>query len=43
MRERIQEIGGRLMFRAGKPGTVLMASVPLHGETRAVGDLALAS
>jgi signal transduction histidine kinase len=43
MRERIQEIGGRLMFRAGKPGMVLMASVPLHGETRAVGDLALAS
>src|SRR4249919_5017 len=42
MRERIQEIGGRLMFRAGKPGMVLMASVPLHGETRAVGDLALA-
>ena len=42
MRERIQEIGGRLMFRAGKPGMRLVASVPLHGETRAVGDLALA-
>ena len=43
MRERIQEIGGRLMIRSGKPGVMLMASVPLHGETRAVGDLALAS
>lgn len=42
LRERIEEIGGRLMIRAGKPGTILMASVPLHGETRAVGDLALA-
>jgi signal transduction histidine kinase len=42
LRERVGEIGGRLMIRAGKPGTILMASVPLHGETRAVGDLALA-
>ncbi|HEY5459414.1 MAG TPA: sensor histidine kinase [Sphingomicrobium sp.] len=42
MRERIEEIGGRLMIRAGKPGMILLASVPLHGETRAVGDLALA-
>jgi signal transduction histidine kinase len=42
MRERIEEIGGRLMIRAGKPGMTLLASVPLHGETRAVGDLALA-
>jgi len=42
MRERIQELGGRLMFRAGKPGMTLMASVPLHSETRAVGDLAIA-
>ena len=37
-----RKLAGRLMFRAGKPGMVLMASVPLHGETRAVGDLALA-
>jgi signal transduction histidine kinase len=43
LHERIEEIGGRLMIRAGKPGTILIASVPLHGETRAVGDLALAS
>lgn len=42
MRERIEEIGGRLMIRAGKPGIAVMASVPLHGETRAVGGLALA-
>ena len=41
LRERIEEIGGRLMIRAGRPGTSLMASIPLHGETRAVGDLAL--
>jgi two-component system NarL family sensor kinase len=42
LRERIEEIGGRLMIRAAKPGTILMASVPLNGDTRAVGDLALA-
>lgn len=42
MRERIEEIGGRLMIRAGRPGTILMASVPPHGEIRAVGDLAIA-
>lgn len=42
MRERIEEIGGRLMIRAAKPGTILMASVPMHCETRAVGDLAIA-
>jgi len=42
LRERIAEIGGRLMIRAGRPGTILTASVPLHGETRAVGGLALA-
>lgn len=42
MRERIEEIGGRLMIRAGKPGLAIIASVPLHSETRAVGDLALA-
>ena len=41
LRERVEEIGGRLMIRAGKPGTILMASVPLHGDTLAVGDLAL--
>jgi signal transduction histidine kinase len=42
MRERIEEIGGRLMIRAGRPGTILMVSVPLHSEIRAVGDLAIA-
>ena len=42
MRERIEEIGGRLMIRSGNPGLAVMASVPLHGETRAVGDLARA-
>ena len=42
MRDRIEELGGRLMIRAGHPGTVLIASVPAHAETRAVGDLAIA-
>lgn len=39
MRERIEEIGGRLTIRSGHPGTVLIGSVPLHADTRAVGDL----
>lgn len=43
MRERIEEIWGRLRIRTGEPGTILLASLPRHGETRAVGDLALAS
>ena len=43
LRERIDEIGGRLTIRAAKPGTILRASVPSHGETRAIGDLELAS
>jgi signal transduction histidine kinase len=43
MRERIEEISGRLRIRTGAQGTILLASVPRHGETRAVGDLALAS
>ncbi len=43
MRDRIEELGGRLMIRAGHPGTVLIASVPTHAETRSVGDLAIAS
>ena len=42
MRERIEELGGRLMIRAGHPGAVLIASLPAHAETRLVGDLAIA-
>ena len=42
MRERIEEIGGRLMVRQSHPGTTLLASIPTHAELRAVGDLAQA-
>lgn len=41
LRQRIEEVGGRLTIKTGKPGTILIASLPVHGETRAVGDLAL--
>ena len=43
MRDRIEELGGRLTMRPCHPGTVLIASVPAHAETRSVGDLAIAS
>jgi len=43
MRERIEEIGGRMMIRHGNPGTILIASVPTGAEIRSVGDLARAS
>ena len=43
MRDRIKEIGGRLIVRARKPGTVLIASLPARAEMRAIGDLAQAS
>jgi signal transduction histidine kinase len=43
MHDRIAEIGGRLAIRAGNPGTLLIASIPAHADTRAVGGLALAS
>jgi signal transduction histidine kinase len=39
MRERIEEIGGRLTVRSGNPGTVLIGSIPLHADMREVGDL----
>ena len=42
MHDRIAELGGRLMIRPGNPGTLLIASVPAHAETRSVGDLAIA-
>jgi len=42
MRERIDEIGGRLMIRHGKPGTVIIASVPTHPGIQRKGDLAIA-
>jgi two-component system NarL family sensor kinase len=42
MHDRIEELGGRLMIRAGNPGTVLIASIPAHAETRRIGDLARA-
>ena len=41
MKERIREIGGRLTFRKGNPGTTLIATVPVHADLRAVGDMAL--
>ena len=40
MRERISELGGRLMLRAGRPGTKVIASVPNGPRIRAIGDLA---
>jgi signal transduction histidine kinase len=43
MRERVEEIGGRMMVRRGNPGTILIASVPMDAEIRSVGDLAQAS
>jgi len=43
MRERIDEIGGRMSIRHGNPGVILIASVPTHPEIRAIGDLARAS
>ena len=42
MRDRIEELGGRLTIRASHPGTVLIASVPIHAEIRSVGGLAIA-
>jgi two-component system NarL family sensor kinase len=42
MRDRIAELGGRLMLRAGKPGTILIASVPTDAEIRPVRGLAFA-
>ena len=41
MRERINEVGGRLMIRRGDPGTILIASVPVHPDLRTVGGMAL--
>ena len=41
MKERIREVGGRLTFRRGSPGTTLIATVPVHSDLRAVGDMAL--
>ena len=42
MHDRIDELGGRLMIRSGNPGTVLIASLPAHAETRSVRGLAIA-
>ena len=43
MRSRIEELGGRLSIRPGNPGTTVIASIPLHADLRAVGDMALFS
>lgn len=43
MRERIEEIGGRMMVRHGNPGTIIIASVPAHVEPDIFEDFAKAS
>jgi signal transduction histidine kinase len=43
MRERIDEIGGRMMVRHGNPGTIVIASVPVHVEPDVFEDFAKAS
>ena len=43
MRARVAELGGRLFVRQTKPGTMLIASLPLEAHMRAVGDLALSA
>ena len=43
MRARIEEIGGRMMIRHGKPGTTIIASLPVHPDNGFVNDFALAS
>ena len=40
MRERLSELGGRLIVRAARPGTMVIASLPAKPHIRAVGDLA---
>ena len=41
MKARVEELGGKIGIRPGRPGTVVRASFPLHADVRAVGDLAL--
>lgn len=41
MQARVAELGGRLVLRSRSPGTAVIASLPRHPGTRAVGDLAL--
>ena len=43
MRSRLLELGGRLFVRRAGPGTMILASLPLQGHLRAVGDLALSA
>jgi signal transduction histidine kinase len=40
MRARVAELGGRLTVRRAKPGTVVIASLPVRSSLRANGDLA---
>lgn len=40
MRERLEELGGRLAIRARHPGTAIIASLPIQPVVRPVGDLA---
>ena len=41
MRERIEELGGRLAIRAQHPGTAIIASLPIRPIIRSTGDLAI--
>ena len=41
MRERIEELGGRLAIRSRHPGTAVIASLPIQPVVRPVGDLAM--
>lgn len=41
MRERFSDLGGRLMVRSARPGTMLLASLPSAAAIRAIGDLAV--
>ena len=41
MRERVEELGGRLAIRARHPGTAIIASLPMQPVIRRVGDLAV--
>ena len=40
MRERVEELGGRLAIRARHPGTAIIASLPIQPLVRSIGDLA---
>jgi two-component system, NarL family, sensor kinase len=41
MQERLASLGGRFSIRREKPGTVIIASLPVQPVIRAIGDLAM--